>query len=67
MKEQQGVKGRYRNGKKSDIKPVLRVDDTVMVAETRDHLQYIENEFERKCDKMLLKLSFTENDQRGKL
>ena len=67
MKEQQGVKGRYRNGKKSDIKQVLRVDDTVMVAETRDHLQYIENEFERKCDKMLLKLSFTENDQRGKL
>ena len=30
---------------------------TVLVAETRDHLQHIVNEFERMCDSMVLKIN----------
>ena len=30
---------------------------TVLVAETREHLQHIVNEFERMCDSMVLKIN----------
>ena len=32
-----------------------------MLAETREHLQYIVNEFERACDRMGLKISVEKN------
>ena len=37
-----------------EIEQVLPSDDTVLVAETRDHLQHIVNEFESACDRMQL-------------
>ena len=40
-----------------EIKQVLYADDTVLVAETREHLQHIVSEFERACDNMGLKIN----------
>ena len=45
-----GVRLRDGNGGGWEIKQVLHADDTVLIAETRDHLQHIVNEFERSCD-----------------
>ena len=38
-------------------KQVLYVDDTVLVAETKEYLQHIVSEFERACDNMELKIN----------
>ena len=35
---------------------MLYADDTVLVAETREHLQHIVSEFESACDSMGLKI-----------
>ena len=40
-----------------EIKQVLYADDTVLVAEAREHLQHIASEFERACDSMGLKIN----------
>ena len=44
-------------GRSWEIKQVIYEDDTVLVAETREHLQHIESEFERACDSMGLKIN----------
>ena len=36
-------------------------DDTVLVAETNEHLQYAVNEFERSCGRMGLKINARES------
>ena len=36
---------------------MLYADDTVLVAETRGHLQHTVSEFERACDSMGLKIN----------
>ena len=55
-----GVKFRDENEGGWEVKQVLNADDTVLVAETREHLQYIVNEFERACDSMGLKINVGE-------
>ena len=40
-----------------EMKLVFHSDDTVLVAETREYLQHIENEFGRACDSMGLKIN----------
>ena len=40
-----GVKLRYENGGGWEIEQVLYAHDTVLVAETREHLQHIVGEF----------------------
>ena len=52
-----GVKLRDENGGRWEIKEVLYPDDTILVAETREHLQHIVNEFEKACDIMGLKIN----------
>ena len=52
-----GVKLRDENGGGWEIKQTLYVDDTVLVAETKEHLQHIVSEFERACDSMGLKIN----------
>ena len=52
-----GVKLRDENGGCWEIKQALYADDTVLVAEAREHLQHIANEFERVCDSMVLKIN----------
>ena len=47
------VKLRDENGGGWEFKKVLHADDTVLVAETREHLQHIVNEFERACDNIM--------------
>ena len=42
-----GVKLRDENGGSWEIKQILYADDTVLVAETGEHLQHIVSEFER--------------------
>ena len=44
------MKLRDENGESWEIKQVLDIDDTVLVAETREHLQHIMCEFERVCE-----------------
>ena len=39
-----------------EIKQVLYINDTVLVAKTREHLQPTVNDFERLCDSMELKI-----------
>ena len=39
------------------IKRILYIEDTVFVAETREHFQHIVNEFERPFDRMGLKVN----------
>ena len=51
------VKMTYENGRGWEIKQVLYADDTVMVAETREHLHHIVSEFERPCEGMRLKIN----------
>ena len=46
-----------RKGSGWEIKQVLFADDTVLVAEIRDHLQHIVSEFERACHSMGLKVN----------
>ena len=38
------------------IKQVLYAEDTVLVAETREHLQHIVSGLEKVCDSMRLKI-----------
>ena len=45
-----GMKLRDDNGGGWGIKQVLYADNTVLEAETREHLQHIVSEFERACD-----------------
>ena len=52
-----GVKLRDENERGWEIKQILYADDTVLIAETREHLQYIVSEFERACDSMGLKIN----------
>ena len=52
-----GVKLRDENGGGGKIKQLLYADDIVLVAETREHLQYIVSEFERACDSMNLEIN----------
>ena len=52
-----GVKLRDENGGGWEIKQVLYADDSVLVAETRNHLQHIVSEFARACDSMGLKIN----------
>ena len=52
-----GVKLRDEIGGGWEIKQVLYADDTVLVPETRGHLQYNVSEFERACDSMGLKIN----------
>ena len=52
-----GVKLRDENGGGWKIKQVLYAYDTVLLKETREHLQYIVNEFERACDSMGLNIN----------
>ena len=49
------VKLRDENGWGWEIKKVLYADDTVLVAETREHVQHIASEYKRVCDSMGLK------------
>ena len=51
------VKLRDENGWGWEIKKVLYADDTVLVAETREHLQHIASEYKRVCDSMGLKIN----------
>ena len=45
-----------------EIKQVLHADDTVLEAETREHLQqHIVSEFERACDTIGLKINVGES------
>ena len=48
---------RDEKGGSWEIKQVLYADDTVLVAEKREHLQHIVREFERTCDSMGLKIN----------
>ena len=52
-----GVKLRDENGMGWEIQQVLYADDTLLVAETKKHLQHIVGEFEKKCDRMGLKIN----------
>ena len=52
-----GVKLKDENGGGWEIKQLLYADDTSLVAETREHLQHIVNEFERAYDSMRLKIN----------
>ena len=45
---------RDENGGGWEVKQVLYADDTIMVAERREHLQLIVSEFKRACDSMRL-------------
>ena len=57
-----GVRLRDENGGGSwEIKQVLYADNTVWVAETREHLHHIVNEFEGACDSMGLRLNVGKN------
>ena len=40
-----------------EIKQVLQADDTVLVAETGEHLQHTVSEFERACDSIGLQIN----------
>ena len=51
------VKLRDENGGGLEIKQVLYTDVTVLVVETREHLQIILSEFERACESMGLKIT----------
>ena len=51
------MQSRDENGEGWEIKQVLYVDDMVLVAETREQLQDIVNEFERACNRMGLKIN----------
>ena len=51
-----GMKLSYDNGRVRN-KQVLYADDTVLVAETREHLQHNVREFERACESMELKIN----------
>ena len=51
------VKLRDENGGSWEIKQVLYDYDTVLVAETGEHLQHIVSEFEIVCGSMGLKIS----------
>ena len=55
-----GRRGKVRdeNGGSWKIKQILYADNTMLVAESREHLQHIVNEFERTCDIMELKVNF---------
>ena len=52
-----GVKLRDEKGGGSEIKQVLYADDTVLVAEIREHLQHTMREFERASGSMGLKIN----------
>ena len=52
-----GVKLRDEKGGCWEIKQVLCADNTVLVAETREHLQHTMSEFEKACDIMGLKIN----------
>ena len=53
-----GLKLGYTSGGSGwEIKEVLYADDTVLVAETREHFQHIVNEFERAYDRIQLKFN----------
>ena len=57
-----------------ETKQLLQVDGTVLVGETREHLQHIVNEFERSCDRQKRLKSYVtkskvfvvKKDQRGR-
>ena len=49
-------RGRGEEGD-GEIKQVLFTDDTMLVAETRNHIQYIVNKFEMGCGRMRLKIN----------
>ena len=48
---------RYEDEGSWEIKQFLYADDTVLVVETREHLQHIVSEFERACDSTGLKIN----------
>ena len=50
------MKLRDENGGGLEIMQVLYADGTVLVAETRENIQYIVSEFERACDSIGLKI-----------
>ena len=50
------VKIRNKNRKRWEIRQVLHVDNTMLMAESREDLQHIADEFERGCDRMKLKI-----------
>ena len=52
-----GVKLREENGGDWEIKQISYADDTVLVAETGEHLQHSVSEFERACDSMGQKIN----------
>ena len=52
---------RDENGGGWEIRQILHADDTVLVAETREHLQLIVSVFERACDSMGLKINVRMN------
>ena len=52
-----GVKLIDENRVNWEIKQKLYAHDTVLVAETREHLQHIVSEFEWACDSMGLKIN----------
>ena len=52
-----GVKLKDENGRGWKITQLLYADDTLLVAETREHLQHIVSEFQRACDRMGLKIN----------
>ena len=45
------------NGVGWEIKRVLYTNDTMLMAEIREHLHHIVHEFERLCDRMELKIN----------
>ena len=57
MNERSTGQLREGNGEGCEIKQVLNVDDTMLVVETREHLQHIVNELERASDSMRFKIN----------
>ena len=52
-----GVKPTDENGGDWKINELLYAGDTVLLEETREHLQHFVNKFERACDSMELKIN----------
>ena len=59
--QRERVKLKDEKGGSWEIKQILYADDTVLVAETKEHLQHIVSEFERACDSMGIKINVGES------
>ena len=59
--QRERVKLKDEKGGSWEIKQILYADETVLVAETKEHLQHIVSEFERACDSIGLKINVGES------